>query len=311
MDAPGVGLAAPQLGVGLRVFTYYVDGELGHLVNPDLDLSDEMQEEEEDACLCPTSGSPPRARSGWSPKGFTMYGDPITVEGTRWPAASSMRQTTSTGAVHRPARSGLRKQAVRRDPRVRLVRPRHHRQDQPHVPRTRDGLVFAGTPQVSVVNLSPAGLAARSTGCGHRVRTPWRPRPSRHASHVSVAARACGSGVDPQRPSDPDFVAALRDLAPDCCPVVVHGALIPQHVLDIAQGLGEPAFLAVAPAWRGGTGPARHHGRRRCHGRGGVRVGGWDGHPARSTASSPKTIGPAARRRRPTGGAAHPVPNSW
>ena len=44
MDAPGVGLAAPQLGVGLRVFTYYVDGELGHLVNPDLDLSDDMQE---------------------------------------------------------------------------------------------------------------------------------------------------------------------------------------------------------------------------------------------------------------------------
>lgn len=31
-DAPGVGLAAPQIGVGLRVFTYWVDGELGHLV---------------------------------------------------------------------------------------------------------------------------------------------------------------------------------------------------------------------------------------------------------------------------------------
>ena len=34
---PGAGLAAPQLGVGLRVFTYWVDGVLGHLVNPDLD----------------------------------------------------------------------------------------------------------------------------------------------------------------------------------------------------------------------------------------------------------------------------------
>ena len=34
LDAPGAGLAAPQIGVGLRVFTWHVDGELGHLVNP-------------------------------------------------------------------------------------------------------------------------------------------------------------------------------------------------------------------------------------------------------------------------------------
>src|SRR5262245_43286510 len=50
MDAPGAGLAAPQLGVGLRVFTYYVDGALGHLVNPVLDLSDEEQDGPE-GCL--------------------------------------------------------------------------------------------------------------------------------------------------------------------------------------------------------------------------------------------------------------------
>ena len=39
LDAPGAGLAAPQLGVGLRVFTWSVEGEVGHLVNPVLDLS--------------------------------------------------------------------------------------------------------------------------------------------------------------------------------------------------------------------------------------------------------------------------------
>src|SRR5688572_16071073 len=43
IDAPGAGLAAPQLGVGLRVFTYYVDDQLGHLVNPSLELSEEIQ----------------------------------------------------------------------------------------------------------------------------------------------------------------------------------------------------------------------------------------------------------------------------
>ena len=43
LAAPGAGLAAPQIGVGLRVFTWHVGGELGHLVNPVLDLSAEEQ----------------------------------------------------------------------------------------------------------------------------------------------------------------------------------------------------------------------------------------------------------------------------
>ena len=50
LDAPGAGLAAPQIGVGLRVFTWHVEGEVGHLVNPVLDLSDEHQDGPE-GCL--------------------------------------------------------------------------------------------------------------------------------------------------------------------------------------------------------------------------------------------------------------------
>jgi peptide deformylase len=50
MDAPGVGLAAPQIGVSLRVFTYWVDDVVGHLINPSLDLSEEEQDGEE-GCL--------------------------------------------------------------------------------------------------------------------------------------------------------------------------------------------------------------------------------------------------------------------
>ena len=51
LDAPGVGLAAPQIGVGLRVFTYHVDSdEPGHLINPSLDLSTE-QDEDDEGCL--------------------------------------------------------------------------------------------------------------------------------------------------------------------------------------------------------------------------------------------------------------------
>ena len=114
-------------------------------------------------------------------------------------------------------------------------------------------LVFAGTPQVSVVSLE-ALLASRHevlavvtrpdavAGRGHRV-TP---------SHVSVAAQEHGIPVlTPQRPSDPDFVAALQDLAPDCCPVVAYGALIPQHVLDIPPKGWVNLHFSALPAWRG------------------------------------------------------------
>jgi hypothetical protein len=58
LDAPGVGLAAPQIGVGLRVFVYDVDDALGHLVNPVLHFpSDEEQDGPRAACRCPTSPS--------------------------------------------------------------------------------------------------------------------------------------------------------------------------------------------------------------------------------------------------------------
>lgn len=81
-DAPGVGLAAPQLGVSLRVFTYWVDEELGHLVNPVLDLSDEQQDGEEGCLSVPDlTFECKRARSVVA-KGMNMHGEPTTLEGS-------------------------------------------------------------------------------------------------------------------------------------------------------------------------------------------------------------------------------------
>ena len=51
LAAGGAGLAAPQIGVGLRVFTWYVDGEVGHLVNPDVTPVGEETEEGPEGCL--------------------------------------------------------------------------------------------------------------------------------------------------------------------------------------------------------------------------------------------------------------------
>ena len=93
MDAPGAGLAAPQIGVGLRVFTYWIDGELGHLVNPDLDLSSEMQDGEEGCLSFPgLRFDTPRALRVVA-KGFNQFGEPVTIEGSELMARCIQHET--------------------------------------------------------------------------------------------------------------------------------------------------------------------------------------------------------------------------
>jgi peptide deformylase len=82
LDAPGVGLAAPQIGVGLRVFTYFVDGEVGHLVNPDLSLSEEEQFGPEGCLSLPDLTFDCRRALRVVAKGMNMYGDPVVIEGS-------------------------------------------------------------------------------------------------------------------------------------------------------------------------------------------------------------------------------------
>jgi len=91
--APGAGLAAPQLGVSLRVFTYFVDGELGHLVNPDLSLSEEEQDGPEGCLSLPGLTYDCVRAYGVVAKGFTMYGDPVTIEGTERMARCIQHET--------------------------------------------------------------------------------------------------------------------------------------------------------------------------------------------------------------------------
>jgi len=82
LDAPGIGLAAPQIGVGLRVFTYYVDDVLGHLINPSLELSAEQETDEEGCLSFPGLAFPTQRAHGVVATGFDMHGEPVTLEGT-------------------------------------------------------------------------------------------------------------------------------------------------------------------------------------------------------------------------------------
>ena len=93
LNAPGAGLAAPQIGVPLRVFVWDVDGELGHLINPSLDLSSEMQDGDEGCLSFPDLVYPtPRALRAVA-KGFNMHGEPIVVEGTELLARALQHET--------------------------------------------------------------------------------------------------------------------------------------------------------------------------------------------------------------------------
>jgi peptide deformylase len=93
MDAPGAGLAAPQIGVGLRVFTYYVDGQLGHLINPSLDLSDETQDGDEGCLSLPELTFDTRRSLRVVAKGFDQHGEPVQIEGSELLARCIQHET--------------------------------------------------------------------------------------------------------------------------------------------------------------------------------------------------------------------------
>lgn len=93
LDAPGAGLAAPQIGVPLRVFTWCVDEAIGHLVNPTLTLSQELQDGEEGCLSFPEIRyDTPRAMRAVA-QGFNMHGEPITVDGSEFLARALQHET--------------------------------------------------------------------------------------------------------------------------------------------------------------------------------------------------------------------------
>lgn len=81
-DEGGSGLAAPQVGVGLRVFVFDVDGVRGHLVNPGLGFPDEEEEEDLEGCLSfPGLYFDVKRRRNVVARGVNEYGDPLQVVG--------------------------------------------------------------------------------------------------------------------------------------------------------------------------------------------------------------------------------------
>ena len=120
-------------------------------------------------------------------------------------------------------------------------------------------VVLAGTPEAAVPSLE--AIAASDHELVGVVTRPDAPAGrGRHVVPSPVGLRAEELGVPvlkPVHPRDPEFQAALRELAPDCCPVVAYGALVPRSALDIPPLGWVNLHFSALPAWRGAA-PVQH-----------------------------------------------------
>ncbi|MDA8371256.1 MAG: peptide deformylase [Nocardiopsaceae bacterium] len=83
VDEPGhAGVAATQIGVGLRAFSYNVEGRIGYVINPEItELSEETQEGEEGCLSVPDLWYPTRRALRAVVTGVDLRNEPITVSG--------------------------------------------------------------------------------------------------------------------------------------------------------------------------------------------------------------------------------------
>ncbi|NGO43933.1 methionyl-tRNA formyltransferase [Streptomyces ureilyticus] len=121
-------------------------------------------------------------------------------------------------------------------------------------------LVFAGTPEVAV----PALDALIASGRHDVVAVVTRPDApagrGRRLVASPVAERAEEAGIEvlkPGKPREPEFLERLREIGPDCCPVVAYGALLPRVALDIPAHGWVNLHFSLLPAWRGAA-PVQH-----------------------------------------------------
>ncbi|MYR96582.1 MULTISPECIES: methionyl-tRNA formyltransferase [unclassified Streptomyces] len=121
-------------------------------------------------------------------------------------------------------------------------------------------LVFAGTPEVAVPALDALIASDRHEVAAVVTRPDAPAGRGRRLVASPVAERAAEAGIEvlkPVKPRDEEFLARLREIAPDCCPVVAYGALLPKVALDVPARGWVNLHFSLLPAWRGAA-PVQH-----------------------------------------------------
>ncbi|HVV23601.1 MAG TPA: methionyl-tRNA formyltransferase [Pseudonocardiaceae bacterium] len=115
-------------------------------------------------------------------------------------------------------------------------------------------LVFAGTPEVALPSLRALIESPRHDVVAVVTRPDAPAGRGRHLVRSPVGALADEHGIEvltPAKAGAPEFKARLSELAPDLCPVVAFGALLPQSTLDIPVHGWVNLHFSLLPAWRG------------------------------------------------------------
>ncbi|MEV0968679.1 methionyl-tRNA formyltransferase [Microtetraspora glauca] len=121
-------------------------------------------------------------------------------------------------------------------------------------------LVFAGTPDTALPSLRALLDSPRHEVAAVVTRPDAQSGRGRKVHPSPVAQLADEVGIEVLRPAkagDPDFLDRLREIGPDCCPVVAYGALLPQSALDIPPHGWINLHFSLLPAWRGAA-PVQH-----------------------------------------------------
>jgi methionyl-tRNA formyltransferase len=115
-------------------------------------------------------------------------------------------------------------------------------------------LVFAGTPAAAVPTLEALIASERHEVVAVVTRPDAPAGRGRKLVRSPVGAVADEHGIEvltPHKASDPEFLQRLRELAPDCCPVVAYGALLRPEALAIPRHGWVNLHFSLLPAWRG------------------------------------------------------------
>jgi methionyl-tRNA formyltransferase len=115
-------------------------------------------------------------------------------------------------------------------------------------------LVFAGTPEPAVASLRRLLASGRHEVVAVVTRPDAPVGRSKRPQRSPVGAVADEAGVPvltPAKASEPAFLDALRELAPDCCPVVAYGNLLRREALDVPVHGWVNLHFSLLPAWRG------------------------------------------------------------
>ena len=270
-DAPGSGLAAPQIGVspaGLHLRRRR-RGRPPHQPGPrPVQRGDDGRRRGLPVAsrACRSSSSGPNASS---PPGRTCT---ATRCRSRAPATSrgrsSTRPTTSTASCsstgstrRRPsgAKAAIREAEWSGEPAPEVKVSPHPLFGRALVTRDAPALRRHARRRLPSLRALLASERHEVVAVLTRPDAPRRSRASARRAHRSSSSRSKPSieVLTPRRPREPEFLERLAEIAPDCCPVVAYGALIPPAALDIPPHGWVNLHFSLLPAWRGAA-PVQH-----------------------------------------------------